>query len=1074
MNTERHADKLTDKYEKLTDVEHVLLRPEVYMGDTKTVCENMFIFDKEVSLQQTTYNAGVLKLFDEVLMNAVDNYRRSEHLMSFISVDINRNSISVRNDGLSIPISFSDEYGVHIPELIFTQLRTGSNFNDTRKKNWAGKNGLGVKLANIFSNTFKITIVNNFRKYTQLIKNNNNVINPPTIEATPEKNYVEIYFEPDLPRFNMSALDSMFKILKKRVHDLSFLPIHLSVNSEKLPFTNWENFVKSYKFGTHLHFYEKDDWKIAFGVSEKFMQVSFVNNIATYDGGTHVKGILDQILEAFEAKLKTKNVKNFICLFISVIVINPEFTSQAKDKLSSKLNVVKIPDTLLKKFVKESGILEKFEEKLVKAENRKLKQTNPSSVKKLIDAPNAGTREGSKCALFLCEGDSALTMCVRGMKALPQEQRDYFGAFPLRGKPLNCRDVSNVMYFKNEEWNNVKTILGLKDGVVYDNVKPLRYGKIICAKDADADGASIMGLIINFFDAKFPSLLKIRGFISEFVSPMIKVIFKKNITLANIYSYKNKKGTETIVPFYNEVEYKRFITTVKEKHFDKFIKGLGTNEDFDIEKYFEHYKDNTLDIMFDDKSHELLDMAFNKKRADDRKEWLKIITPDTHLPRNKGVPITCSDFINNDLVLFSYESCVRAIPSVMDGLKPSQRKIMYSLFQKGNAAYNDTKLIELAGDVMKSANYHHGDQSLHETIIKLAQDYPGANNLPLLEGIGQFGSRRQNGDDTPGARYISARLHKNTRRIFPEEDDILLEYRIEDNKSVEPFYYIPIIPFVLINGAEGIGTGYSTSVPPFNLQEIIRHVKSRLYTKGAKFTGKPFFNNFKGVITETPTNWVCSGKYTLTGKTLRITELPLGKSSLSIEDFSELLKEYQEKGIVSSWRNYDLMGSDFVINLAEIPAKLEAMFKLKSNIPKNNMYLFNGKNQISFYPEADSIIQEWFNARYELYLKRILYKIEQMTQKILKIKNQKQFILDIIEDRLNLKNISKESLNTAMAKYDKIDDSHSYLLDMSIHHLTREKFEVLCQEFDKMNLALAQLEELSVEDLWMSELDSIE
>jgi DNA topoisomerase-2 len=777
-------------------------------------------------------------------------------------------------------------------------------------------------------------------------------------------------------------------------------------------------------------------------------------------------------LEAFEAKLKTKNVKNFICLFISAVVINPEFTSQAKDKLSSKLNVIEIPETLLKKFVKESGILDKFEEKLVKAENRKLKQTNPSSVKKLIDAPNAGTKEAYKCSLFLCEGDSALTMCVRGMKALPEAQRDYFGAFPLRGKPLNCRDVSNVMYFKNEEWNSVKTILGLKDGTVYENLRSLRYGRIICAKDADADGASIMGLIINFFDAKFPSLLKIKGFISEFVSPMIKVIFKKNISLPSIYNYR--KGNETIVPFYNEVEYKRFISTVKEKHFDKFIKGLGTNETFDIEKYFENYKDNILEIMFDEESHEALDKAFNKKRADDRKQWLKIITPDTHLPRNKGMPITCSDFINNDLVLFSYESCVRAIPSVMDGLKPSQRKIMYAVFQKGNSAYHDTKLIELAGDVMKSANYHHGDQSLHETIIKLAQDYPGANNLPLLEGIGQFGSRRKNGDDTPGARYISVRLFKNTRRIFPEEDDVLLENRIEDNKSVEPFYYIPIIPFVLINGAEGIGTGYSTSVPPFNLQEIIKHVKTLLQSRATKFTGKPFYKDFNGFVTETANNWVCSGRYTLVGKTLRITELPLGKSTLSIEDFSELLKEYQEKGLISSWRNYDLIGSDFVINLTEVPPKLETVFKLKSNIPKNNMYLFNGNNQINFYPDADSIIKEWFDARYELYLKRILYKIEQMTQKILKIKNQKQFILDIIEDRLNLRNISKEALPIVMAKYDKIDNSHSYLLDMSIHHLTREKFDILCQEFEKMNLELAQLEELSVEDLWISELDSIE
>ena len=258
----------------------------------------------------------------------------------------------------------------------------------------------------------------------------------------------------------------------------------------------------------------------------------------------------------------------------------------------------------------------KPKQKVVKTKVKKGKLTN---VEKLVEANKAGTSEGWKCTLFLCEGLSAKTMCDAGIGILGH---DYFGCYPLRGKVLNARSASDNKYFNNRELNDIKEIIGLQDGVEYDSVKGLRYGKIVCVKDADADGAAIMGLVINFFESKFPSLLKLDGFFSEFISPMIKVIYNPND--------KNKRK---VIPFYNEVEYREFINSVsgnKEQITDnskrfsvEFIKGLATNEDSDIKEYFTNYNDNKIEIKFDNNYDSWLDMAFNTKRANDRKVWCK-------------------------------------------------------------------------------------------------------------------------------------------------------------------------------------------------------------------------------------------------------------------------------------------------------------------------------------------------------------------------------------------------------------------------------------------------------------------
>ena len=882
---------------ELDDIEATIKNPDIYMGELNNVSKRMYTFDgKNVNIEAVQYNTGLLKIFDEILTNAADNLERQGSGIKNISVNITDDSISVYNDGKTIPIEKYNNTEIWIPELIFTHFRAGSNFKG-KNKTTGGKNGIGSKLTCVYSTEFEIEIVNNGKYYSQLVQNNCRKINPPTIQSVSPKSseeYIMITFKPDfkLLKCGPKISSDNKKVLYKRVHDLTHLPLTINLNDKQLPRLSWSQYVNqlvikdnsnssaststttaakgkkatkasltpSSSLSNPLLFtYETNRWKVAFGLSscDKLKQISYVNNICTYDGGEHVKYIINQIFEYIKSKCPDilsassssssassksnasstsftslssyKNIlKSNLFVVVSAIICDPMFKSQSKETLTTKPNAFGstciIPNQILQNFVNDSNIISIILSSVNSKTKIKTKihKGKITSIDKLVEANKAGTAEGTKCTLFLCEGNSAKTMCDKGIGILGH---DYYGCYPLRGKVLNALNSGENKYDANKELTDVKNIIGLEDGKEYTSVKGLRYGKVVCVKDADADGSSIMGLIINFFQTKFPSLLQIDGFFSEFISPMIKVVY-------NPIDTRKRK----VIPFYNEVEYKEFIKNISQsqdkaaKKFSvEFIKGLATNVDEDVREYFTHYSDNVIKINFDDNYDEWIDMAFNKKRANDRKIWLTTITPNTFLPRHKGKPITAIDFIRSDLVLFSYEDCERSIPSVIDGLKPTQRKIMYALFKMGNRGFNKMKVFQLGGLVANRANYHHGESSMNETIIRMAQNYPTCgNNIPLLKAFGQFGSRVENGDDAGAPRYIACALDKIARMIFPSIDDSLMTLKEEDNKLVEPYYYAPIIPMILVNGAKGIGTGWSTDIPSFNPFEIIDFVKAKI------------------------------------------------------------------------------------------------------------------------------------------------------------------------------------------------------------------------------------------------------
>jgi DNA topoisomerase-2 len=354
----------------------------------------------------------------------------------------------------------------------------------------------------------------------------------------------------------------------------------------------------------------------------------------------------------------------------------------------------------------------------------------------------------------------------------------------------------------NAEISAIKQILGLQHGKVYKDASSLRYGHLMIMTDQDYDGSHIKGLIINFIDHFWPSLLKIPGFLLEFITPIVKAT-------------KGKNAQKREISFFTIPEYENW----KEENDGgkgwtlKYYKGLGTSTTEDAKKYFsdlgKHLKQFQIS---DDNCRTLIDMAFNKKKADGRKEWLRGYSSGTFMDHTMDeIPI--DDFINKELILFSMADNQRSIPSSVDGLKPGQRKVLFSCFKRN--LKNEIKVAQLGGYVAEQSAYHHGEVSLYMTVINMAQNFVGSNNLNLLEPLGQFGTRLQGGKDAASPRYIFTNLSTLARTIFHPDDDPLLTYLNDDGQSIEPEWYIPVVPMLLVNGGEGIGTGWSTGIPNF-------------------------------------------------------------------------------------------------------------------------------------------------------------------------------------------------------------------------------------------------------------------
>jgi DNA topoisomerase-2 len=578
---------IEQKYQKLTDIEHVLLRPFMYIGSISPHTGDHYLYDGEkVWNESITYNPGFIKLFDEIISNSVDEHRRGSKLNEIrVTVDLDNSRISVWDNG-GIPVKKHPVHKEWIPEMIFSNLKAGSNFDDSEQRTVAGTNGVGASLTNIFSQSFKLSTCDGTNQFEQEFTNNMQKRTAAKISPA-KRGFTEIAYVPDLERFKMSGIDQKsFQIIFKRCLDVAACNNKLTLKFTKIESgqkTNWTLKFKSFdeyiKLYTDQFFYEESkDWKIGFAKAESgFSNISFVNSVHTKDGGTHVEYVLNQLISQLREMIKKKHrvdvkpsdIRNYISIFIDCSVVNSSFSSQTKEKLITEPKdfgtrhevTEKLAKTIFKSDIIES-VLDWVEKKALaqeRAELRKLNSTlDKTKIPKLIDAQKKGER--GPCILGIYEGLSALS-AVRKFR-----DTQTMGAFPLKGKFLNVSEMKSSEIIKNDEAVQLMASLGLKLG---EEPRNLRYGRIYIYTDADPDGNSIASLLINFFNRFWPELFD-QGRIYKVMTPL--VVAKKGKESLNFYtnsefdewSSKNKASSWN-------VEYKKGLAALESDEYEQII-----------------------------------------------------------------------------------------------------------------------------------------------------------------------------------------------------------------------------------------------------------------------------------------------------------------------------------------------------------------------------------------------------------------------------------------------------------------------------------------------------------------------
>lgn len=1161
------------KYQKMTDQEHILKKPDTYIGTIERTETMEYVMDiaatttpvsddasstapaaHTLTRRSITYIPGLYKLFDEGMVNMRDHVVRQAQAIADgkpdalpvttleVEIDPADGTIHMTNDGNGIDVAEHPEHKLWIPEMIFGHLRTSTNYDENKKeKIVGGKNGFGFKLVLIWSVWGRVETVDHIRglKYVQEFRNNLSEIVKPTITKTKVKPYTRVSFRPDYARFGLpgnNLTPDMLALFMKRTYDIAAVTdktVKVKYNGSLVPVRHFQQYVDLYigakggEGGGVKRIYENPDprWEyvVCLTTTDEFAHVSFVNGIYTPRGGKHVEYITNQIVRKLAELIKKKKkvdvkpntIKEQLMLFLRCDIENPSFSSQTKDELGTAVanfgSSCKVSDEFIEKLAK-LGVMDAACALTEVKDTKAAKKTDGAKTRtirgipKLIDANYAGSPDKSaQCTIILCEGDSAKAGIISG---LSKEDRNFIGVYPMKGKLFNVHGETTKRISENREIAEIKQILGLETGKTYtqaDVATKLRYGRVLFMTDQDLDGAHIQGLGINLFQTEWPSLTKIPGFIGFMNTPILKA----------------RRGAQEVL-FYNDGEFeawkKQFPNAVVPAGWNtKYYKGLGTSTGKEFKEYFEHKKMVSF-VHTGKESDDHLDMAFNKKRADDRKEWLANYSRDAYLDTSKP-EIPYEEFVDRGLIHFSIYDNERSIPNLMDGLKISLRKILYAAFKKGGLK-TEIKVAQFSGYVSEHSGYHHGEASLNAAIVGMAQNFVGSNNINLLEPNGQFGTRSAGGDDSASERYIFTQLNRLTRLIFRQEDDTVLSYLNDDGQMVEPVFYAPAIPMVLVNGSKGIGTGFSTDVMPHNPLQIIAYIRAMLASTPTadRPAIDPYFKGFKGTIRNiSPSNvapkFLIKGTYEIVAdRKVRITELPIGTWTDDYKQFLEKLmeaptasaadkdKDKDKSASVPVLKEYTDMSTDTVVDItvtfhpsyAHMPKdleativdadagtnKLEKVLGLFTTQSTTNMNLFDAHEKLRKYTTIYDIIEDYYVERLALYAKRKAAMLAQLANELRVLTNRAKYIQEVLDDKLELRRQTKDAILEKMKQhgYEHIDGDteYKYLLKMPMDSVTDENVKHLLSERDTKRAQHQQLADTSIEALWTHDLDELE
>jgi len=1134
------------QYEQMDQITHIHERSDMYVGaSTRQLEHNEYVVKvtgkpedqaadpKIYKKEQIRYSPALLRTFVEALSNAIDNVWRSSQAKTpctKIKVDLDpvTGRTTIWNDGLWIPADIHEPSELYNAELIFGHLLTSSNYDDKEERMTSGRNGLGIKLTNVFSKEFTVKAYDpeNGTLFQKTWRNNMRESDKHKITHPKAKHgYTEVSWIPDFEKFKMVSYDAAaLSVIYCQVFNAAMVTkIPIWLNGKKIHFKSLLEYARCFQTITKTieekqfivinstdtevvlcgTIDQQDDSTTCAAVSQQeFDHIAFVNGVFNKDGGVHVDQWSEEIFRPIVSKLNKpgkpqiniKDVKKHFKMFCTTTIGNPKFSSQSKTRFVGPSVTVQVEPRHINNIMKWSCI-EMIRDVIRSKELLTLKKIEKKTkvFKKIVGydpANNAGGKNAKDCCLILCEGLSAKTYAVVGIDVGVGQRRgrDWFGIYPLRGKLLNVRNATMQSTAGNKEITDVIQALGLRHGVDYQsdaNYSQLNYGSLMIMTDADVDGTHIKGLILNFIHHLFPTLLKRPiPFLLSMQTPIVKVF-----------------SPRSALTFYTEDDFHQYMSAVdngaQQKLRVKYYKGLGTSSDQEVRETFGKKLVNFTEGPCCDKS---INKAFHCKNANDRKHWLEHYQPEPipqYSCRDSLCSMTVDQFIDQDLIKFSLHDCERSLPHIIDGLKNSHRKILYAGFKKplsDSPSGSSVKVAQFSGYIAEHTNYHHGEQCLMGTIIGMAQDFPGSNNLPPLVKDGQFGTRLHGGKDAASPRYIFTKLQPYTRTLYPKEDDILLASIIDDGDSVEPTYYVPILPNILINGCTaGIGTGWSCQVPQYNPIDLISCVKIWLKKKTIMEDSDegrisllpeliPWYQNYTGPIKKVnDQKFESFGMFEKTKQRqqtiVKITELPIGCWT---EKFKESLEDLLEQKKIKSMRNYskpDVVHFE-IVESPDFELTIESL-KLKTNINLTNMVLFNREGRIQRFETVDEIVEYFCPIRYEFYEKRKIHQLENMQDALIWLNNKRRFLEEVASDQLIIHKRSEQDIVKDLVKraYESKSPNainFDYLLNMNIRSMSQDNIDRLAKEIETLEHAFADLQQTDEATMWTKDLDRFE
>ena len=1120
-------------------------------------------------------NPGLLKIVDEIVVNAADNRLvPSAKKQTYIRVtfDAKTGEITVQNDGAAIPIAKHPEHDMYVPELIFGSLLTSSHYGNDPNSIAAGRHGFGAKLTNILSSSFTVECVKDKMRFVGTWVNN--MKDKKSISVGPcdhEGDYTKISFVPEYTRFtdvdlkkgrelaeakashpeglipaDFNIVAELGKILKRRLLDLSasiggdtlevyyngdllspkdfaeYVRMHMPADSK--PIQPFIQSVRSREGNALLSDYGYVITPPVKGEATQQQHVSLVNGIVTHQGGTHLRHAvtaLDGALALAAAHLEREErlmlnvalLKQHTTVFVNALVHQSKFDSQSKDRLVSKHSFapVRTADLVrhilllphIRSFCLTSDRMTAALETAVSAmgtRGKNLMQVIP----KLVEP--ADMTIPMKRTLILTEGDSAKALALNSLSAA---QRQIFGVLPLRGKMLNVRNAHPRKIAANKEVVNLMATIGLS--TKNRDVKPedLRYQRILVMTDQDFDGFHIRGLIISFIGYYWPALMKaIPDFVSIFSTPLIKARIKGETT--SFYSASDYSKWYAALPPASQ-------SLVKAKYY----KGLGTSSTEEGREYFNNMDNNVRYIEASDpaKDAELLDKAFSNGEENVlwRKHWVLRSKMETDMESGRG-SLTIPQFIDQQLVQFALYDNLRSFPEIRDGLRISQRKIIWSMLNRKSS--DSMRVSQAAGYVSEASNYHHGESSLIGGIVNLAQTFVGSNNVPILLGEGQFGSRINAGRDAAAARYIFTNISPMARKLFPAIDDELLTYADQEGSLAEPVAYAPILPLQFLNGFTGIGVGFAGRHLPHTVPSVIAAVRSLIDGASAEAAAKKLevgVTAFRGDIQqcdEQPKRFFVSGEFELysvgnaisssglvfsseemraeynasdfsltTNTLIRITELPY---MFAIEDYRKSISDALNDVLVSIADNSGANHVDIHITVntrdffSTMPVVSREAMLMKLGLTQavsQYMVCIKDGTVVQYGHNAGPQLAAFYENRHAVYAKRLDLIRDRLRKEALRLEGHIKFTAFVKSKGSSVLAMTEEELDAALLKagVPMLEGSYRPYFTRSFASLLKTSADQLEAKLAETRAALdASIANDTPQSLWKADLESFE